>query len=473
MRRFLRELLVPKRTARAVPFGRLAIGSLLVFVALFVAFTLRSMGVQLPFVDHPYVIHAWFNDAAGLDPSNGPAVSVAGVPEGEVTGVKLQDGRALVTMSLGSGARGKLFRDASVRVRPFNGANFLELDILPGDPATGALPAGATIDAARTSIPVATDQVLDVLNADTRAYLQILTEQAAVALNGTGGRLADALSRLAPLSSAARQIGTMLEQRDHLISELVGESNAIFRTLGHRHAELAAALAAGTKVLSVTGSRTRELELATRELPSVLAQGQLTSGAIAAAAPDLEHALVSLTPAANAFGSGLRATRRAVPGLYRFLYAAESLVQRTLTPSRELERLAGGLSQGIGPAIVGYQALTQIMQTVVDHEQPIKRFSDALSGVLSTEDAYGVLGRVKFIGIEAPRAEDLGLPESASKPGRGGHSQLQLMLASALGALCHRQPITCVLSAATPGLPGSIVPLSARPAPSFRGGAGR
>jgi virulence factor Mce-like protein len=460
MRRFLRELIAPKRTARAIPLGRLAIASMFAFVALFVVFTLHSMGVQLPFVNHPYVIHAWFNDAAGLDPSNGPQVSVAGVPEGEVTGVQYRAGRAFVTIDLGSDAKGKVFNDATARVRPFNGANFLELDILPGDPATGTLVPGGTIDASRTSIPVNTDQVLDVLNADTRSYLQILTEQAAVALHGTGGELGQALQRLAPLSSAARQIGAALAERDHLISELVGESNAIFHTLGRRHQELASIIGAGTKLLSITGARTRELALATRKLPSVLAQGQATSGAIANAAPEIQQALARLTPAAQAFATGLSAARRAVPGLYRFLSAARSLTQNTLTPSRELEALAGGLGSGIGPAIVGYQDLTQIVQTLVDHEQPIAHFSDAISGVLSTQDAYGPVGRLKFIGIEAPRPEDLGLTASAAVPGKSGFSRLQTMLATALDGLCHRQPITCVIAAATPGVPGSIVPLS-------------
>src|SRR5581483_10541113 len=128
-------------------------------------------------------------------------VSVAGVPEGQVTGVSYDAGRALVTIQLNGDVRGKLFADARLRVRPFNAANFLEVDIDPGHPAAGPLPAGGTIDAARTSIPVSTDQVFDVLDADTRSYLQLLTEQAAIALKGRGGELAQALAQLAPLSS--------------------------------------------------------------------------------------------------------------------------------------------------------------------------------------------------------------------------------------------------------------------------------
>jgi ABC-type transporter Mla subunit MlaD len=320
------------------------------------------------------------------------------------------------------------------------------------------LPAGGTIDASRTSIPVATDQVLGVLNADTRSYLQILTEQAAVALHGTGGELGHALAQLSPLSTAARQIGDMLAERSKLLSQLVGESNSIFGTLGHRHAELASVISASTKLLSVTAGRTRELSLATRRLPAVLAQGASTSAVVASAGPEVTEALRRLAPAAAAFATGLRAARGAIPALDQFLRAATSLTDRTLTPSHQLEHLTGHLGDGIGAAISGYQDLRSIIQTLVDHAGPISHFSDAISGVLSTQDSYGVLGRVKFIGIEPPRPEDLGLPGIATKPGKDGHSQLQEMVGAALDDLCLKQPLTCVIAAATPGIPGSIVP---------------
>src|SRR5581483_4927280 len=214
-----------RRSARSIPPGRLAIASTFTFVALFVIFTLSSMGVQLPFVSHPYTIYAEMDNADGLDAANGPQVSVAGVPEGQVTAVSYDRGRARVTIELNSDVRGKIFADASVRVRPFNAANFLELDITPGHPAAGPLPAGATIDPARSSIPVSTDQVLDILDADTRSYLQLLTEQAAIALHGTGGELAGALARLNPLSREAKVIGEMLAQRRQLIEQLLAASN--------------------------------------------------------------------------------------------------------------------------------------------------------------------------------------------------------------------------------------------------------
>jgi ABC-type transporter Mla subunit MlaD len=369
-------------------------------------------------------------------------------------------------MELNPDARGKLFRDATVRVRPFNGANFLELDVQPGHAAAGAMPDGGVIDAGRTSIPVATDQVLDVLDADTRAYVQLLSEQTAIALDGGGGELGHALQRLAPLSTSARQIGDTLATRRKLISALIGEMNSVFHTLGNRHIELASTLSALTRLLAVTGSRTREIEAATRDLPSVLTQIDTTGGAVTNAGPELEQALQRIAPAATAFASGLRATRGAIPSLQLLLSAGRSLADRTRTPSAELVSLTSRLGEGISSAIAGYEDLTTIMRGIVAHEDPIAHFSEAISGVLSTQDSYGVLGRVKIIGIEGPRAEDLGLPAADTRRASAGHSKLETMLASALRSMCLRsQPLACLIAAATPGLPTSVVPRGRAPLP--------
>jgi virulence factor Mce-like protein len=472
--RFARELVNPSRRARAIPLGRLAIAALFVFVAIFIVFTLRSMGVQLPFVSHPYRIQAEFLDAAGLDPSNGPQVSVAGVPEGQVTAVHYKAGRAVVSIDLSSEAKGKVFRDASVRVRPFNGANFLEVDVSPGNPATGSLPDGGVIDSSRSSVPVATDQVLGVLDADTRAYLQILTSEAATAVHGTGGELAFALHKLAPLSNDARQIGAMLRQRRQLITQLVGESNTIFSTLARRRGELASTVAAGSRVLSVSAARTKELALATRQLPSVLTLGESTSNEIAGVAPQLEVALERFAPAARAFASGLSATRSAIPALQELLRSAVSLTTGTLRPSLQLLALASKLGEGIGAAVTGYAQLADLIHTMVAHGPAITHFSDAISGVVSTQDTYGVLGRVRIVGISAPTAEDFGLSAAAaSKPAADGsrsakpHSTLQVMLATALSDYCRRgNPLACAAALMTPGLPRPAALLQSQPAGS-------
>jgi hypothetical protein len=252
----------------------------------------------------------------------------------------------------------------------------------------------------------------------------------------------------------------MLATRNRLISQLVGESNSIFGTLGARRVELARVIATASKILSVTGSRTAEIAAATRGLPAVIAQGGAASHAISSAAPDVERALMRLAPAATAFAGGLRETQRAIPALERFLGAIASLVRGTSTPSRELVTLTAHLGDGVDQAIGGYLDLGGIIRTLIAHERPISQFSDAISGALSTQDSYGVLGRLKFIGIQPPTAEDLGLPSSAARTSSGsdGHSQLQVMLASALDRLCRgAQPLACVLAVATPGLPGSLV----------------
>ncbi|MHB8690343.1 MAG: MlaD family protein [Solirubrobacteraceae bacterium] len=447
MKKFVLDMLGPRRAARAIPLGRLAIAATFAFVVLFVAFTLGSMGVQLPFVSHPYTIYAEMDNAAGLNASNGPQVSVAGVPEGQVTAVQYDHGRARVTIQLSGDVRGKVFADASVRVRPFNAANFLELDITPGDPATGLLPAGATIDPARASIPVSTDQVLNILDADTRSYLQLLTEQAQIALHGTGGELAGALAQLNPLSSEAKLIGDMLAQRRTLIGQLVAESDTIFSALAARHSQLAGVIADASRILAVTGSRTAELQRAVAQLPAVLGQATTASDSFASLAPTLQRALTGFGPAARAFATGLQRTGAAVPALGRFVSALRSLEQGTGSSGTNLDTLTRKLGSGVGQAVTSYRNLDTIMAAIIAHGQSIANSSDALSGVFSTQDHYGPLARVKILGIEPLNPADLGLSAAAAKPGASGKSPMQLMLGQALSALCRRQALACAAQA--------------------------
>jgi hypothetical protein len=98
------------------------------------------------------------------------------------------------------------------------------------------------------------------------------------------------------------------------------------------------------------------------------------------------------------------------------------------------------------------------MSSIVAHGRSITSATAALSGAFSTQDAYGPLARVKLLGIEPLDPADLGLPTSAATPARNGYSPMEMMLRRALSALCLKQPLACVLAAATPGLPGSIVP---------------
>ena len=76
-------------------------------------------------------------EAQAVTPGQGQTVRVSGVRVGDITGVDLKNGRAIVTMDLEPGYKGFVHTDATALLRPKTGLKdmFIELD-----PGTGRAP---------------------------------------------------------------------------------------------------------------------------------------------------------------------------------------------------------------------------------------------------------------------------------------------------------------------------------------------
>ena len=115
---------------------------------------------------------------------------------------------------------GKIFADASAELRPASAIQNLIVNIDPGTPARGPLPDRRADPTGRTSAFVSIDELTGVLDADTRAYAQILVGEAERGLHGRGGDLSAALAQLADLTDEARPISRSLATRRRLLTRL-------------------------------------------------------------------------------------------------------------------------------------------------------------------------------------------------------------------------------------------------------------
>ena len=120
-----------------------------------------------------YTIRAQFSTAAAVTAGQGQAVTIAGVQIGQVGGVALHDGRAVVTMNIYK-QYAPIYRDATVLLRPRTPLKDMYLSLDPGTKSAGAIPAGGMICAANTDPDVDVSQILSSLDADSRNYLLLL-----------------------------------------------------------------------------------------------------------------------------------------------------------------------------------------------------------------------------------------------------------------------------------------------------------
>jgi phospholipid/cholesterol/gamma-HCH transport system substrate-binding protein len=357
-------------------------------------------------------IYAVFSSGQSLTPGQGQTIDVAGVEVGEIGGVRLENGVAVVEMDLRSNDLGPVYSNAHLLLRPKTGLNDMSIAMDPGTPDRslpheGALPDGARLPIENTLANVNPDEVLSALDSDTRNYLAVVADAGGEGLRGRGAdlrriiaaseptfrytsrvmrALADRRRKVARLVTNLRLLSEASASKDRELASLVSGSNASFRTLADREADLSATLGKLPGALGATDralTTTRALSVDLR--PSLAALRPTIRG--------LGPALVQVRPllrdATPTLRDNLRPlVRRATP-LVRRLQPSLTLLNRS---EPDLERTVDVLTYvanelGYNPAGAeeGYLFWTAW-------------FIHNAASIVSIEDAQGVAWRGLVMG---------------------------------------------------------------------------
>jgi phospholipid/cholesterol/gamma-HCH transport system substrate-binding protein len=445
------------RRPLGVRLGRTAIVVEVVAALAFVGYLLHHEGVRLPFSASPYEVKAEFADASGLSTEDHSQVTVAGVPLGRVSSVSYRDGVAVATLSLDPSVNGKLHAGTSARIVPRSALQDLTVDLEPGPAGAPALAPGAVIRPPRTSTTVASDRLVDVLDADTRAQIEVLSGELERGLEGRSATLRADFAELDRTVGAAAPVTAALAARRHELAGLVTAIDGIVAELARRRTQLADAIDAGRRTLDVTGARDRELAATLRVLPGAL---QSTTSALertAALAHSLDPTLAELRGFARRLPGAEAALRRFVPAGTRLVGAVGRFEQRDSAPLADLASAASGF----GPAAQSLRSpvarAVPLLRAFDRHKDGIGKLGDRFSGVFSTNDANGPI--LRGLGFFEPLDPgDLGFDGASKK-------QAAVDSARALTRLCLTQnPVACLARYLVPGLPGAVRGAAAKPA---------
>lgn len=412
--------------------------------------------VQLPLVGPShYVLHAEFADASGLNGSYHSPVTVAGVPLGRVTGVTYRDGLAVATLELPTSVKGKVFANAQARIIPRSVLQDLMVDITPGSPGSGPLRGGATIPPARTSSTVNLDKVIDTLDPDTRAEVQVLLGQLSTGLAGRAGSLRSGLQELGRVVDVANGVTSQLAERRLLLSRLVSELDTLTTELGTHDQDLAAAIDAGQRTLAVTTAQSAQIAQTIRLLPSTLASLGGAMNAITNLAPPLDSALVALRPFATELPGALRALRRFIPSGTGLVHDLNTFTAGAGQPVSDLRSDLTALGPAAQQLRSPVSDLFKILTPINNDRSGIGEVGDNFSGVFSTNDVNGpILRGLGF--FENFNPVDVGFAADAS----GAQlAKAESESVQALTQVClHMNPVACLVRYLVPGLPGAVVP---------------
>jgi len=267
-----------------------------------------------------YQVRAPFATAAAVTAGQGQAVTIAGVQVGQVGGVSLHDGQAIVTMNIYK-QYAPIYRNATVLLRPRTPLKDMYLELDPGTRSAGRVPNGGTLTAANTQPDVDLSEILSSLDSDTRNYLVLLLSAGAQAFHdpGSGNRVAPSraavadlrgtLKRFEPLDRDTKRFAALLATRQANIRRAIHNLNLVTNAFGGVEGQLASLIRASDTNFSAIAANDAQLQQTLTEFPPTLQQSIVTLGKVRGFANASTSALQQLLPFAHNLGPALKASR--------------------------------------------------------------------------------------------------------------------------------------------------------------------
>lgn len=273
------------------------------------------------FVDY----EAELQTAQAVVPGQGQTVNIAGVKVGEIGKVRLQDGRAVVQMKI----RRKytpIYKDATILLRPKTTLKDMFLELDPGERQAGVLKPNSPIRVSNTLPDVNPDETLAALDEDTRAYLRILLNSGAEALDGDSpAQLRQTFKRLEPTTRDIKAITSQVALRQRNVKRVVHNFQELTTALGQRDTQLSTFVDSSNANFQAIADQSENLRSALRLLPPTLTETRNTLTSVDDLATQLGPALQKLRPGARALGPSLRQTRP-------FLRATTPVIKNEIRP---------------------------------------------------------------------------------------------------------------------------------------------
>ncbi|HZS15025.1 MAG TPA: MlaD family protein [Candidatus Dormibacteraeota bacterium] len=196
-----------------------------------VGFIVLQMGITLPW-SHPYRLTATFRDATGLLANN--EVLMNGTKIGRIDSVSAVNGQAQVDMVVENGEGLPIYNNAEAMVRIKNLLGETYVEINRGTASSGTMPSGGSIPVSRTLTPVQIDEVLAVLDPQSRQRLQLLIDGAGDALASNGSNLNDQAHIVNQLATSLNGPAAELKVRQGQLEDVILELQKFYDMLSQQ-----------------------------------------------------------------------------------------------------------------------------------------------------------------------------------------------------------------------------------------------
>ncbi|HEV3318521.1 MAG TPA: hypothetical protein VG053_02170 [Solirubrobacteraceae bacterium] len=386
----------------------IAVVTMIVIAALVGGYILAHENLKLPswvpVLGRSYfVLNGEFQTAQAVTPGQGQAVTIAGAKIGEIAGVDLRNGVAIVTMHLvPKYADGRLYHDATMLLRPKTQLKDMTVEVDPGSPASGQLHSGATIPLSQTAPDVNFDEFLSSLDADTRVYLQELLAGAGEGLKNNGKALSATLKRFDPTARDAQLITQQLHYRHANIARAIHNFKLLMEAFGDKDQQLADLIQSSNAVFATFAQENQSVQRTLQLLPGALSKTEQGLGKLATAFNVVGPTLRDLHPFAAALAPAEEASRASFKTTTPIFKNEIRPFAREILPTIDaLAPSLQGLAASFPHLATSFSVLNELFNEIAYNPGKTRAgfgffaawAAHNLNSVVSSADAHGVLAR--------------------------------------------------------------------------------
>jgi phospholipid/cholesterol/gamma-HCH transport system substrate-binding protein len=277
----------------------ISVAALMVVAAIVGLYVVNKQRLRVPVLEErPFELKAEMQTAQSVTPGQGQTVRIAGVRVGDLQKVELEEGRAVVTMTIDRKFL-PIYRNATVLLRPKTGLKDMFMEMDPGDRSAGEFGEGDMIPITNTLPDINLDEVLEALDTDTQAYLRMLLVGGGEGLKGRGKDLGQVLGSLGPINRNLKRLNTEVATRRRNLARLIHNLNVLFDAVGDKDREIQELVANSNAALGAIASEDPAVQRATDLLGPTLRTARLTLGHLNEFGKQLGPAFNGLRPFAR------------------------------------------------------------------------------------------------------------------------------------------------------------------------------
>ena len=294
--------------------------------------------------EEKFQLEAEFQTAQAVTPGQGQSVNMAGVKIGDVAGVQLEDGVAVVSMDIDPEYASLIHDDATALLRPRTGLQDMTVELDAGDTAGPEIEENARIGLASTKPNINVDQILASLDGDTQAYLRLLLAGGAEAFdNGRNRTFSKVLRRIEPTTRDIARINVQLAKRRDNLEHVITNFGLISKRLAGNDVQVADFVSAQDKVFGAFANQEENLKATLRGFPGALEETRKALDSGDRLSEQLKPALEELIPSATAL-------KPALEQLQPFFQATKGPIQNQIRPfTKQVQPVVNDLKNAAPP----------------------------------------------------------------------------------------------------------------------------